>query len=177
VVVRAAGPGFVVTGEVAGVAADHVLRLRPANIKPRDQFGAWVQHLVVATARRQGAQLPDRTRLLGRNEPIEIAPEPDAERLLADLVHWYRVGLGRPLPFFPLASLAFAKAAGKGDPDSRLQAARSKWASDPSPEYFSDRDADDPAIALCMRGRDPLLEPEFALLADLLWQPALARMA
>jgi hypothetical protein len=47
---------------------------------------------------------------------------------------------------------------------------------DTNPESFWPSDSEDPNIALCMRGRDPLAEPEFAELAAALWEPACSYM-
>ena len=173
---RARGAGFTIVGDVEGLGAAEMFRIRCANLKPKDKLRAWILHLVVAAARAQGEPLlPLQTRILAKDATCVIA-ELNADFVasqLAWLVLHYRRGLQAPLLFFEKSSHTYGEALYEGKHHAEaLRAARRQWAPDTNQEHRSPNDSEDAHIQLCMRGRDPLAEEEFAKLAEFLWAPA-----
>ncbi|HEU4418534.1 MAG TPA: hypothetical protein VFT55_06315, partial [Planctomycetota bacterium] len=119
------------------------------------------------------------TRVMAKDETLLIPelPQELVETQLAWLVEQYRAGQQAPLPFFERSSFAYGEARRKGKGhDDALRAARREWLPDTNPERRWPHDSEDLPIQLCMRGRDPLAEPEFAQLAEQLWLPACSYM-
>lgn len=177
---RARGADWTIVGEVDGLASLERVAVRLTTLKPKDRLRGWLLHLVCAVARMQGEPgLPPQTRLLARGKTV-LVPElpPDlVQTQLAWLVEHYRAGQQAPLPFFEKSSFAYGEALRKGkDPFDAMRAARRAWLPDTGFENRSPNDCEDANIALCMRGRDPLAEPEFAVLAEALWKPACSYM-
>lgn len=157
-----------ITGVVDDCAADAVVRSQSGAVKPKHAVAALVEHLVVAVARAAGAgDLPAATVVYGRSGDVRLRPlDGDAGvQALATLVAGYREGLRRPLPFFPAASLAYARAAAdaKGGPAKARKQARSKFE---SAGDGSRGEGDDAATALCFRGREPLASEAFVAWAE-----------
>jgi exodeoxyribonuclease V gamma subunit len=170
----ASGEGFTIAGDVDGLGAE-LVRIRFTRLKPKDRLRAWLLHLVVATARAQGeADLPVRTRLLCKDKTCRIdeLPHELVAAQLAWLVAHYRLGQAAPLPFFERSSYCYGKLIASGrDAGDALRAARREWEGEAGPE-FALADGEEANVELCMRGRDPLAEPEFARLAAQLWGTA-----
>jgi exodeoxyribonuclease V gamma subunit len=177
---RVRGAAFTIVGEVEGLGSTELAGIRCARMKPKDKLRGWILHLVCAMARAQGEPgLPPQTRLIASDVTVLI-PELEQARVeeqLAWLVAHYRKGQQAPLPFFEKSSHAYGEALHKGrDPADALRAARRKWAPETNPEFPWPNDSEDLDIQLCMRGRDPIEEREFADLAEDLWATACSYM-
>jgi exodeoxyribonuclease V gamma subunit len=177
--------GVQVTGELDGLSEDARTAMRASSLKPKDRLRGWIEHLVLSL---QGARdsdseapWPARTRLLAAGtehvyRPIES--EAAAEHL-SQLLELYFEGLTRPLAFFEQSSFGIGAGLAKGtSPAALLPAARAAFEGRNDKRSY-DADLDDPAIALCMRGRDPVGEGdsgELVTLAEIVWGPALAHL-
>lgn len=165
--VTARDTDFVITGEVDGLAAEELVRVRPAKIKGKDRVRAWLLHLVLAIARTQGAaELPPRTRVIGTSDTwlIEQVDAVTALEHLRPFVDGFRRGRTRPLPWFEHASHAYAESwLKRRDRAAALAKARTAWGSGDEQEAYR-HDCFDAFVTLCMRGRDPL-DAEFENLA------------
>jgi exodeoxyribonuclease V gamma subunit len=169
--------GTRVRGEIHGLGAECLLLARIARIKPKDHLRAWVHHVFLALARHRGAgSWPTTTVLLGRGKQLRLRdlPVEVAERQAALLLCGYREGLPQPLPFFEQSSHKFGERlhAGK-DAEQARRAAHGAFQSQP-PDAWPRGDADDLAIGLCWRGREPLDHPAFADYAEPIWRHAYA---
>ena len=177
---RARGTDWTIVGEVDGLANLERVAIRFTTMKPKDRLRGWILHLVCATARMQGEPgLPLLTRVIAKGMTVMIPELPPefVQKQLAWLVAHYRAGQQAPLPFFEKSSFAYGEELRKGkDPFDALRAARRAWLPDTIFENRPPSDSEDANIALCMRGRDPLAEPEFAKLAEALWEPACSYM-
>jgi exodeoxyribonuclease V gamma subunit len=118
------------------------------------------------------------TRVVGLDRALAFQPVTEAADILADLMAGWREGLTRPLPLFPRAGHAYVEQArnpkARSDPLAKAQAA---WAGGDFQRGACDRD--DPYVACCFRGGDPLRErgEEFIALAHRLWEPLFDAMA
>ena len=152
---------FRLSGTLAGIRGERLLRYRCARIKARDRLGIWIEHLALCCAGADG--YPRESLLACSDGMLVLPPVEDAPRLLRELLDIYGSGLRRPLPFFPETSHIFLTRGGLeaeqrwyGAPFSRLK-----------PE------AADPAFALCF-GRANPLDDAFRQAAAQIWGPFLA---
>ena len=125
--------------------------------------------------------MADRTRLLAAGSEHVFRPvDPDAaEAHLSRLLELYFEGLTRPLAFFEHSSFQVGAGLLKGTPPTALLAPARKAYDGEDDRYSHGADLDDPAVALCMRGRDPVAEGvdgELMKLAEEVWTPALEHL-
>ncbi|MCA8948804.1 MAG: exodeoxyribonuclease V subunit gamma, partial [Planctomycetes bacterium] len=168
-----AGDDFVLRGELAEVGHDALVYTRLGSLGEKDRLKAWLQHVVGAALRARGEPLPATTRMVTRDkdEALRAIDPEGALGYLADLVAAFRSGRPEPLPLFPKSSAAYGKAVNEGrSPEEAMQKARLAW----QPRGFADAppsDGEDEHVALCMRGRDALALPGFAVWAERIWAP------
>lgn len=125
--------GVFIMGEIADLWPSGRLVHSFGELNERRKLSLWIQHLVLNAVNADG--YPLRSLLIGRGkdgadryglEPIVAS----AKEILGDLLSLYRLGLTLPLPFFPMASYAYAarmKSGEKTDPGSAMMAALRKW--------------------------------------------------
>lgn len=160
------GP-WVLEGQIEGLYEQRLLRFRCAALKPKDQIGAWVSHLLVNLA------LPGTTTLLldQHGEQVRFiapcTPESTAQ-YIAHLLALYWSGLQEPLPFLPACSLAFVEAERKGK--SGFEAAEKLWY--PLPYQRAPAESEDPWHQLVFGDQSPL-DDSFASLARSICEPLL----
>ena len=147
------GP-YHLTGQLTGCFAAGRVAWRSGRRKAADLVELWLLHLVLHLA--APAEVERRSTYLacardGSPEWFVLGPVADPAPLLRDLLDRYRMGLTRPLPFFPKTALAWAEAA----PGKAMSKARAAWTSS---EWSRGEDAD-PAYAWFFADRDPLDEP------------------
>jgi exodeoxyribonuclease V gamma subunit len=174
----AQGKDWTLTGHVDGLTAQARLQYRCATVKPKDFVRAWVTHLLLNAAAERDGALPRVTQLIGRDaawrfEPVQ-APAEQLDRLMAAC----RRALTGPVPFFEGASYAFAtrmRKPGKSDNpvESAWREAHAAWHGNRFMRTAGD--GDDPFVALCFRGCNPLRDrrEEFESLALEFWGPLL----
>ena len=160
-----AGDGWTLTGTIDGRESGGRLQARAATIKPKDLVRAWVTH--VALCAMQPASV---TRLMGIERTVVFAPVPDAEGVLQTLVAGYRRALQAPLPYALGAGEAYWKAMAS---DRQRDFAFHRAASAFDGDEFTTGDREDPAVALCWRGRDLITEcrEDFAAITTTFWSP------
>lgn len=168
-------PDFTIAGELEGIGDQELVLARIARLKPKDHLRGWLLHLLIAVARDQGAtHLPSTTRLIGKDKTLRLRAlsAAEAHQMLEPLLAGYRLGITTPLPFFENSSQLYGKLVhGDEDPETALRRARRDWLPK-SPGSFPQGDSEDPDIALCFRGREPLDSPEFAAWAERIWTAA-----
>ncbi len=148
---------FRVSGRLAGIWPDLLLRSRCAKRSGRDQVRLWIEHLLLNEAGAVG--YPRVSTLATSDGVLRLMPVDRSGEYLQELLEFYWYGLCRPLKFFPKTTCAYAK---KWDPGS----ARNAWCG----EYYPE--GDDPYYRLCFAGADPLDE-EFERVARAVLQPLL----
>ena len=114
---------MILGGRLNSVYGPGTLHFRCAQLKPKDQLRAWIEHLALCAS--DPAQ-PRQTILIGTDAVITFGQVADAAALLATLCRGFLAGATRPLPFFPASALAYADAACAGD-DAPLKQAHQKW--------------------------------------------------
>ena len=145
----------------------HLVTCRPAKIKSSDMLRLWVSHLALLAAGHAVESVH-----IGRDGLFTAQAPQDPTEQLARLLDLYLRGKERPLPFFPRASLAFARARFTGrTPKERpqaLAAALAQWEGgfNISPEK------DDPCLAFLYRDTEPDWE-DFAQVAEDVYRPIL----
>lgn len=130
---------FRLRGNVDSIHGRKIVSGRPAAVRATDRLHAWVRHLA---ANAVAGDLE--TALVGKDEIVRYrALNPDTARGHLDrLGQYYVEGLRRPLPFYPLTSLAFAAGlAAKADVDAARRAAHKVWISDAA-ECLGEYEAD-----------------------------------
>ncbi len=130
---------------------------RPATLKSRDLLKLWLNHLLLCLVRPDGVALESFH--AAKNTTVRLGEAPDPGGLLEPFLQYYRIGLTRPLHFYPETGLAWASA--KED-SARMSAARRAWESG----NWSRGEEDDPGLVLALAGREPL-DDEFTRLATL----------
>lgn len=148
---------FRVSGRLAGIWSDLLLRGRCAKRSGRDQVRLWIEHLLLNEAGAAG--YPRVSTLATTDGVLRLMPVDRSGAYLHELFELYWCGLCRPLKFFPKTSCAFAK---RWD----LGSARNAW----SGEYYPE--GDNPYYRLCFGNTEPLDE-EFEQLARAVLQPLL----
>lgn len=174
-----------VTGELDGVGEDARTAMRASKLKSKDRLRGWVQHLVLCLQRDQAQDpalpWPDRTHLLAADGAHVFRPvDPEAaEAHLSRLLELYFEGLTRPLAFFEHSSFAVGAGRHKGKPAAALLATARKEYEGKDDKHSYHADLDDPPVALCMRGRDPIdegVDGELLKLAEEVWAPLLEHL-
>jgi exodeoxyribonuclease V gamma subunit len=152
---------FRLSGILADIRRERLLRYRCARIRARDRLVLWIEHLALCCA---GAfAYPRESLLVCRDSMLSLPPVEDAPRLLRELLDIYGNGLCRPLPFFPETSFGFL--------DKGPQEAQRCWYGAQSSRVRPE--SADAAFALCFGRNDPL-DDEFKQLAEQIWGPLLA---
>jgi len=164
--------GFTLNYRIDSIYAGRVVHFRLASLKPKDYLRLWVRHLAFC-ALRESADCP--ARLIGSDEEVEFAVPEQPGDLLTALLELYWQGLRRPLPFFPAAARAYAKAAANpryaGDPFRPLQEARKAWGG----SDFKEGESSELAYRICFPGGgNAALDAEFESLAQAVFVPMLA---
>ena len=150
--------GFQFSGQLTDLRQGLHLRWRCADMKARDRLALWCEHLVLNTLAAVG--YPRTSRLVCRDLTLDLPPLDNAREILADLLDLHRLGMCRPLHFFPQASWLYLT---KGMP-----AAEGRWyGSDHSP---SPAESSDASFVLCFNGRQ-VLDDEFTCLASRIFGP------
>ena len=118
--------GFRLSGTIRDFHGDRLLHYRCADIKPKDQLAAWIDHL--AWSVEAGRTAAATTILAGKDLSYEFSPVPECANYLTLLLETYWAGLKEPLRFFPRTSFAYAEALQKEEiPGKALSKAESEW--------------------------------------------------
>lgn len=135
-------------------APDKLLYYRPANIKMRDLFSIWIDHLIINLDERIISMAVFRGEGLKLN-PMESAAE--AKHELENLISYYKKGLLKPACLFSKSSLEYAERMkeNEGDREAALECARRKF----EPGYNDyGSDMNDPRVARCFSSSSEALE-------------------
>jgi exodeoxyribonuclease V gamma subunit len=154
------------------------VRFGYSKVQPKYELEVWIRHVALCAMNAPG--YPRRSVLIGRaanpnHPPSKVAFEPveNAAEVMSDLVGLYAAGRTRPLPFFPGASMAYARACLGGAPhDQALRAARQEFIKNIPGGYGGD--GKEPEVERVFGDRDPLELAEFAEVACRVLSPLIA---
>ena len=118
---------FQVYGQLESVSSQGLLRYRLANKKGKDLLAAWIDHLLLNIERPAGIKLE--THLILQDAELLFTPVAEAATVLSNLLELYWQGCHSPLKYFDQTSLAYAKAALGGKPETAFRTAQRKWQS------------------------------------------------
>ncbi|MCU0843807.1 MAG: exodeoxyribonuclease V subunit gamma [Spirochaetes bacterium] len=168
--------GRTLAGRIDRVFPGGIVHHRYASIKATDRIRAWIVHCA-ASCRADAAAHPA-LYLVGRNNDapavIEMKNGGACRAHLKKLAEIYGRGRRTIVPFFPEASLAFAKEYAKSrSVDNALAKARSLFEGN----YYVRGDLSDPYTERCFRKMDPFhkdfFKDEFIRLARTVYDPLL----
>jgi len=159
---------FRLSGVLDRLGADGRCDYRYGSDRAKDLLRVWITHLVLNVVAPDG--VAPCSRWLSKQSDCRFGPVADAEERLRALLGFYWRGLREPLPFFPKASLACAKALA-ADKDG-LAAARKVW----DGNDYDAGERDQPYLRLAFAGAEPLDQPLFLELVREIWLPLLAAM-
>ena len=177
------GATWTLSGRIEGITGDGRLQVRAAKCNPKDRIRAWITHLALTAAHG-----PVTTRLIGKDGGWTFDEVADPLSVLDALVEGYRAALQEPLPFFTQASYCFADCTYAYEQDAAGVKAtrRRKSPMDSAQDAYEGSefgdwatgDRADAYVALCWRGREPLVQmaEPFQRWSMAFWGPALASM-
>ncbi len=128
--------------------ASGLLRHRYDDVRPVDRLEAWLAHLLLCAAPPSGVAL--QTTWHARDGVLRLPAAERAHETLRELLRLYRLGLTRPLQFFPKSAWSYIESGGNA------RAAATTWRSAHRPG--EDADA---AYQLALRGIHEPLAGEF----------------
>ncbi|HSV95596.1 MAG TPA: exodeoxyribonuclease V subunit gamma [Spirochaetota bacterium] len=168
--------GRTLAGRIDRVYPGGIVHHRYASIKATDRLRAWIVHCAACCRADTGSRSV--VYLVGRNKSapavIEMKDGGICHAHLKKLVDIYREGRRSIVPFFPEASLAFAKEyAENRSADEALAKARAVFEGN----YYTRGDSTDPYTERCFRKMDPFdkrfFQDEFIRLARAVYDPLL----
>jgi exodeoxyribonuclease V gamma subunit len=150
--------GLRLSGRIAGLTDSGLWRVRHGKLRAKDRLRLWLDHLLLNHAAPAG--IPLFSTLIARDTQLQLAPEPDAPAILADLLAVYREGVRRALPFYPETAWAWLE--------------QKNWRREWLGDTFNDKpgECDDAYVRLALRDapKDPL-GAEFQQLAGRILGP------
>jgi len=160
--------GVTLVGALSGLRADGCLSYQARPAFSTELIELWLTHLLLCA--NQPAGVEPVSELYAQNGVQRLAWQPDALSLLRPWLAFWRQGQSLPLPFFARTSLAYARHLAD-EPEDRVGAmhkAREEWAPSFDGKFPQQ---DEPAIALAFRQQQPLDDPQFEQLAQVLLLP------
>lgn len=142
---------------------------RPSRIKAKDHLALWVRHLALCLT--LDADKTPSSQLIMEKSLLILQPlkQDDARALLQGLIDLWHQGQRAPLPLFPAASLAYVEILDKGGTETEaISKALDTWEKD---DYGTGKAS--LAVASLFQNHNPILEPEFARLATMVFRPLL----
>lgn len=153
--------GLHLTGQLTDLHLTGRVVWSSGKLKAGQLMALWIHHLVLTLMAPES--LPRRSTLISRGDGKEeavaeyhLGPVSDATAHLRVLLAGYHLGLTRPLPFFPRASLAWARAV----PEKAMDQARKAWQGG----YMFPGEGEEPEYLSFFANTDPL-DAEFVSLA------------
>jgi exodeoxyribonuclease V gamma subunit len=160
--------GFRITGSIAGLYPGGLVLHRPFS-RERHLVTFWITRLIMdCAAAALKSPVPEAAVLCtGELDCVYRCPE-NSPAILSGLLDIYWQGLTRPVPFFPQASWAYARAKHDGKDDAEEKAQQKFEGND-----WSRGEGADLYVRRCFAGSDPLEDPQFRELAVSIIGPAL----
>lgn len=156
------GEAWQLCGSFSDLRASGLVRSRYDDTRAADYLAGWIDHLILNAALPAG--VTGATCWISRDGQYRLAAVADARDSLEGLMRLYRLGLSRPLHFFPKSALQFM--ANEQD----LKFAHRTWTSSKFSPFGEDRDL---AYQLALRGVADPLDTEFEDAAVTVFAPLL----
>jgi len=165
------GNGWFLRCTLDGIMERDRIIVRAGDFHPKNRISAWIEHVVLCAAAQSGHLVPRLSTLIGIGPKAKRAAKrggtakpsthtieevPNAIALLDRWVQVLRDARTRPLPFFPKAGAGWLDARCAEADDAPILAALDAYRTGD----FSEGDDNDPYIALCFRGLDPVIEQQ-----------------
>jgi len=167
--------GFRLTGIIDSVYPERFLRYRMAAVKPKDILSSWIMHLVLNAAAADGypssSMLAGLIKSGGEWTAWEYPCLENSREILERLLLKYMEGISRPIYFFPVTSMEYARIVAEegGSHEEAVNGSMKTW----SGSDFYRGECKDPYFQLCFRDAD-LTGREFAETALEVFEPVLA---
>jgi exodeoxyribonuclease V gamma subunit len=156
--------GVHLSDRLEGLTARGLLHVRHGSLRAKDRLRLWIDHLLVNAL--APAHMARTSALIARDGSLHLLAVAQAAERLDELFALYRLGLTRPLPFYPETAWAFVS--GK-EPQKVWQGDANGW-------HAGERD--DPYLRLFLRDRgDDALDEEFRRLAEAIFRPLLKALS
>jgi exodeoxyribonuclease V gamma subunit len=160
--------GSQLSARINGITDSGCLRYRFGKLRPRDQLELWLLHLALCLERPEHSELE--SVFVCTDRCLHLKRIPNSRVVLETLLDIYRKGLERPLCFFSMSSLEYARTLrATSSPRRAMAAARNIW--DGNGKQPGERA--DPYYRRCFDTNDPLGE-EFQELSRKIFDPLLA---
>jgi len=104
----------------ARITKNGIHAVKPGNYTTPTSLHSGFGWFAVSTVHPSGERVPIKGKLLGVECLVEFAPLKKADALLGRLLHWYGIGLQRPLHFFPAMRSILRRVFEKGEPEAVL---------------------------------------------------------
>jgi exodeoxyribonuclease V gamma subunit len=156
------------TGTVAHLYNERIIRFRPTTLKPRDRLSAWIEHLALCAALSQEAQA---TTILGTDLMITFKPVKDAIGELEKLNALFEDGLLQPQPVFPRTSWAYMSDLFAGKTERAMKSAWKAWNGDAYNEEAQKGEKEQPEMRRCFPDQQPFRTERFEELARAIYEP------
>ena len=146
-----------------------VIQIRYANQRAQDLLKSWIYHLALCAVAPNNWPLS--SMLVFKNATWQFNPVAENRKYLGDLLNVFKLGMEKPLHFFPEASLEYVRQKqikGKSK-TAALASARRKWVS----TEFARGESDNPYYDVCFKMTDPLDE-SFEEISQAVFEPLLA---
>ena len=164
---------FKLIGEIDGLYPENMVRYRYARITAQDRIRAWIYHLALNAIKWN--QHPGTSLLVGLDPDRvwaawEFAPVENSETILKELLEIYRVGLIKPIHFFPKSSWVFVHETleKKRSPQGALLRTQNTWQGN----EYTRGESEDAYYQLCFRNINPV-DSEFQKISKKIFGPLL----
>lgn len=159
--------GFHLSARVSGITDSGCLRYRFGKLRAKDQLELWLLHLALCLASPGTGSCE--SVFIGTDRTLRLKRIPSSRIVLETLLDIYRQGLERPLCFFPMSSLEYARTLrATSSPRRAMGAARSIW----DGNGMQPGEGADPYYRRCFDTGDPLCG-EFEELSRRVFDPFL----
>jgi exodeoxyribonuclease V gamma subunit len=157
-----------------GLTVDGLHHAKPGDLRGKDILPFWTKFLAVSLVHPNPGTLEGSLLGIKKNTRKEIQPdllvfrqETDAAEVLSVLLHWYEIGICRPIRLFPEASWAYAKELdAKGEPGAALEKAEAAWI--PADEEYGFREGNDEYFSRLFPPDETALDGEFLQITEAL---------
>jgi exodeoxyribonuclease V gamma subunit len=159
------GEIWTLQGTISDLRPDGLVRWSYRTARAQDYLSGWITHLFLCACNRAPdlSLSPNETRWYSRDGDYRLRTVTNPKRALARLIALYRVGLSRPLHFYPRSSWALATT-------GKTNEALKKWQCTRNQPFGESADQ---AYQLALRGVNNPLDLQFAELAKEIFQPIL----
>ena len=167
--------GLILVGEISTLRPEGQLSFIVGKINVAQLVALWLWHLILCAVRPTGVSC--RSACYDEARLWQLKDEQSALALLEPWLVFWRQGQDQPLPFFSRTSWAYAEALA-AEPcrrDKAMHKAHGKWSQSVNREGMVAQ-KDEATCALAFRNQQPLKDPLFIQMAEILLLPLAERL-